>query len=176
MSVPPRRIASERVYEGKRINLRRDVYEDDGVRFTREIVEHPGAAVMVPFVTEGELLLVRQHRPAVGVTLLELPAGTLEPNEDPPSCAARELTEETGYHAGKIVPLGIVYPSPGVLGEVMHFFECRDLAVGESQPDPGEKIEVVRMPVAELRKGIRGGEIRDGKTIIGLMLALEKAR
>jgi len=172
----PRRLSSERVYDGRRINLRRDTFVDDGVEFVREIVEHPGAAVVVPFIEEDELVLVRQYRPAVDKTLLELPAGTLEPDEDPAVCAARELTEETGFRARKILPLGIVYPSPGVLSEVMHFFEARDLAPGESQPDPGEKIEVVRMPVQELLAGIRNGEVTDGKTVIGVMLALEQSR
>ncbi len=176
MSGPPRRIATARVYEGQRINLRRDVYEADGVEFVREIVEHPGAAVVVAFVQPDELVLVRQYRPAVGEILLELPAGTLEPGEDPACCAARELTEETGFSARKIRPLGIVYPSPGVLGEVMHFFEGRELAPGESRPDPGERIEVVRMPVSELLAGIRNGEVTDGKTVIGLLLALEQSR
>jgi ADP-ribose pyrophosphatase len=171
----PRRIASERIYEGRRISLRKDTYDDEGVEFVREIVEHPGAAVLVPFLTDDELVLVRQHRPAVGRTLLELPAGTLEPDEDPALCAARELEEETGYRAGKIEPLGFVYPSPGVLGEVMHFFRARDLRPGERRPDPGEKIEVVRMSVGQALAGIRNGKITDGKTVVGLMLARELA-
>jgi ADP-ribose pyrophosphatase len=163
------------IYRGKRINLRRDVFIDDGVEFTREIVEHPGAAVLVPFIDADHLILVRQFRPAVDRTLLELPAGTLEAGEDPAACAARELVEETGFRARKMSPLGIVYPSPGVLGEAMHFYRAADLVPGESRLDPGERIEVVTMPVQELLAGIREGAITDGKTIIGLMLALEKS-
>ena len=175
MTAGPKRISTERIYDGRRISLRRDVFIDDGVEFTREIVEHPGAAVVVPFLTADEVVLVRQYRPAVGRTLLELPAGTLEPNEDPAVCAARELMEETGFRARKISPLGIVYPSPGVLGEVMHLFVGRELTPCESQLDPGEKIEVVRMSVPEVLAGIRSGAVTDGKTIIGLMLALEQS-
>jgi ADP-ribose pyrophosphatase len=163
------------VFDGRRIRVRRDVYEDAGVEFVREIVEHPGAAVIVPFTADDEVILVRQFRHAIGKTLLELPAGTLEPGEDPEVCAARELMEETGFRAGKIAPLGIVYPSPGVLGEVMHFFAARDLVPCESRPDPGENIEVVRMPISEALKGIRSGAVNDGKTVIGLMKALEQS-
>ena len=175
MSGPPRRISSEVVYDGRRIRVRRDVYEDDGVEFIREIVEHPGAAVIVPFPADDEVILVRQFRHAIGRTLLELPAGTLEPGEEPEICAGRELEEEAGFRAGKITPLCVVYPSPGVLGEVMHLFEARDLVPCESRPDPGEKIEVVRMPVGEALSGIRSGMITDGKTVIGLMMALEQS-
>jgi ADP-ribose pyrophosphatase len=176
LSGGPRRISSERIYEGRRINLRKDTYEDEGVEFVREIIEHPGAAVIVPFVTEDELILVRQHRPAVGETLVELPAGTLEPGEDPAVCAGRELEEETGFRARKIEPLGIVYPSPGVLGELMHFFAARDLEPCESRPDPGERIEIVRASVREVLTGIGDGTITDGKTVIGLTLARERSR
>ncbi len=175
MSRLPRRKSSEVVFDGRRIRVRRDVFEDDGVEVVREIVEHPGAAVIVPFPVDDEVILVRQFRHAIGKELLELPAGTLEPGEEPAICAARELMEETGFRAGKIRPLGIVYPSPGVLSEVMHFFEARDLAPCESHPDPGEKIEVIRMPIRDAFAGIRCGTITDGKTLIGLMMAQEQS-
>jgi len=175
VSRPPERKSSELVFDGRRIRVRRDVFEDDGVEFVREIVEHPGAAVIVPFSADGEVILVRQYRHAIGEMLLELPAGTLEPGEEPAICAARELMEETGFRAGKIEPLCIVYPSPGVLNEVMHFFEARELVPCAINPDPGEKIEVVQMPVREVLAGIRGGTITDGKTVIGLMMTLEQS-
>ena len=175
MSQHPRRKSSEVVFDGRRIRVRRDVFEEDGVEFVREIVEHPGAAVIVPFPADDEVILVRQFRHAIGKSLLELPAGTLEPGEEPGICAARELREETGFSAGKISPLGIVYPSPGVLSEVMHFFEARDLVPCAVDLDPGEKIEVVRMPVREVLAGIRSGMITDGKTLIGLMMTLEQS-
>jgi ADP-ribose diphosphatase len=145
----------------------------DGVEFTREVVEHPGAAVIFPVHSDGGIVLVRQFRHAVGQTLLELPAGTLEPGEAPEACAARELMEETGFRAGKLDPLGIVYSSPGVLGEAMHFFLARDLQACGQDLDPGEKIEVVSLTVSELWDGIRSGDVRDGKTVVGASLARE---
>jgi ADP-ribose pyrophosphatase len=164
---------SERPFTGVRVNLRRDRLRDPaGREYVREVVEHPGAAVVVPLLPDGRVVLVRQYRYAVDAWLLELPAGTLEAGEDPRECAARELTEETGYRAGKIVPLGSVYPSPGVLTEEMHFFAARGLSPGECDRDPGEQMEVRVLEPREVRRRIREGGIRDGKTIVGLHLAL----
>ncbi|MHC4862198.1 MAG: NUDIX domain-containing protein, partial [Planctomycetota bacterium] len=124
-------LGSERAYEGRRVSIRRDrLRGPDGREYTREIVEHPGAAVVVPFLDDGRLLLVRQYRHPIERAILEAPAGTLEPGEDPAACASRELEEETGYRAGKLERLGTVYPSPGVLSEVMHVFCATELAAG----------------------------------------------
>lgn len=164
-------VSSETVYSGRRVNLRRDVLRDEaGAEYVREVVEHPGAAVIVPFLPDGRVVLVRQYRHAVGRSLLELPAGTLEPDEDPAECARRELEEETGWRAGKVLPLASVYSSPGILNEAMRFFVARDLVPGTADPDPGEDIEVVLLPVAEALRRVRSGEIRDGKTVTGLLL------
>lgn len=164
-------VSSETVYSGRRVNVRRDVLRDEsGAEFLREVVEHPGAAVVVPFLPDGRVVLVRQYRHAVGECLLELPAGTLEPGEDAADCARRELEEETGWRAGKVLPLASVYSSPGILNEAMRFFLARELEAGTADPDPGEEIEVVPLTVAEALRRVRSGEIRDGKTVTGLLL------
>jgi ADP-ribose pyrophosphatase len=150
------------------------ILEDaEGRELPRELVEHPGAAVVVPRLPDGSVVFVRQYRFAVDEVLLELPAGTLEDGEDPRTCAERELREETGYRAGKLTPLGIVYPSPGILSEVMNLFLAEELAPGDPDRDPGESdMSVVVLPAEEAVRRVRAGEIRDGKTVLGLGMAL----
>ena len=160
---PDETVRSETVYAGRRISVRRDVLRGpDGREFVREVVEHPGAAVVVPVLSDGGFVLVRQFRHAVGEVLLELPAGTLR----------RELGEETGYRAGKLSCLATVYPSPGVLSEIMWIFLATDLTPGTPDRDPGEEMELVRLSPEEARRLLSRGEIRDAKTMLGLGLAL----
>ena len=172
---PPTVLASETVFEGRRVTLRRDrLVSGSGHEFVREVVVHPGAAVVVPFLPDGRILFVRQYRHAVGQFLTELPAGTLEPSEDAAVCAARELEEETGWRAGKLAPLGTVYPSPGVLSEVMVLFEARDLSPGLLNRDPGteEDMQTEALEPSQALARVRSGEIRDAKTVLSLFLAL----
>jgi len=166
-------LGSERVFEGARIRVRRDRLRDaSGRDFTREVVEHPGAAVVIPLLDDGRVVLIRQYRHALGDHLLEAPAGTLEPGEDPAICATRELAEETGYRAGKVEPLATVYSSPGVMTEKMYLYVARELEAGEPDLDPGEEIEVVLLDADAALRSARSGEIRDAKTALGLLLAL----
>lgn len=172
MTARPEIRSSETVYAGRRIHVRVDrLVTAAGAEVVREVVEHPGAVVIVPVLPDRRVVLVRQYRHPVGRTLLELPAGMLESTETPARCALRELAEETGYSAGKLTALGAVYPSPGILSEVMHHFLAEDLVPGDPDPDPGEEIEIEMLSLHQVALEVRNGGIRDGKTIIGLALA-----
>jgi len=138
---------------------------------TYQIVRHPGGVGILPLHDDGTVTLIRQLRPAVGGTLLEIPAGRLHPGEEPAACGRREMTEETGLSARELVPLGYFYPSPGVLDEVIHLFLGTGLSQGRAEPEHYEEIETVRMPIVEALRLAATGEIRDGKTITALLRA-----
>lgn len=142
----------------------------DGSVRDREIVIHPGSVVVVPLVSDDAVCLVEVVRVAVGETLLELPAGTLDRDEPPLATAARELAEETGYRAGRIEPVGAFWMSPGILRERMHLFVARDLVAGEQALEPGELIEPRIVPWPEAVAMCLDGRITDAKTIAGILL------
>ncbi len=148
---------------------RRAVPARDGSFVTQEFVVHPGAAVVLPILPDGRILLIRNRRPSVQQTLVELPAGTLEPGESPEACAARELEEETGYAAGALQPLISFLPSPGIMTERMHIFVATELRAGEAHLEPGESIELAPQTWDEALAQVRAGRIVDGKTIVGLL-------
>ena len=135
----------------------------------REIVQHPGACVIVPVLSDGRVCLIRNWRVAVDKTLIELPAGTLEPPEPPEVTAARELTEETGFHAARIERLHAFYLSPGILDERMHLYLATGLVAGPPQREEGEEIDNWLLPWPEAMELVWTGRIEDAKTIIGLM-------
>lgn len=147
---------------------RRNIRLDDGREAVREFVIHPGAVVILPLFSNQELLMIRQKRFAVGESLLELPAGTLEADENPVDCANRELLEETGYRAGRIEPLTTFYTSPGILSEVMHAFVARELAHVGQNLDETEQIDVEPMTLSKVTELLRTGQLRDAKTIATL--------
>jgi ADP-ribose pyrophosphatase len=159
------------IYEGRKITL---VLESlslpDGTSVEKEIVLHPGAAVMIPFVDAERICVVRNHRVSVKETLLELPAGTLDPGETAEKAALREIEEETGYRAGRCRKIAEFYPSPGFLTELMHLFVLEDLSPGEMNLDPGEQVQPVILPWSEAVQMALDGRIRDGKTLAGLLL------
>jgi ADP-ribose pyrophosphatase len=158
------------IYRGKKVRLEVHHLEDaDGRRFQREVVSHNGAVVVLPWLDEQRILLIRTTRYAVGQILLELPAGTLEKNEDPINCAGRELLEETGYLAGRLVSLAAFYTSPGILTERMYAYAAYDLEKSKQALEEGEEIEVVPAEFAEAVAMIGRGEIQDGKTIATLL-------
>lgn len=166
-----RLVRSRRIYDGRVISLRVDeVVLPSGRTVTREIVEHRGAVAVVPLTPEGDVLLVRQYRAATGGTLLEIPAGTLEVGEDAPQALERELAEEIGMRAGQVQHLATFYPSPGFLTEVVHVYLATDLTPYRLEAEE-EDLEVVRLPLAEAQAMIDRGDIRDAKSIIGLLLA-----
>jgi ADP-ribose diphosphatase len=141
----------------------------DGMTHEREIIVHPGSVVVLPLVDAERVCLIRNFRVAVGEALIELPAGTLEPGEDPLETAGRELAEETGYRAGKLEKLSEFYMSPGILCERMHLFLASELTPGQEGREPGEEIENLVVSWTEALRMARCGEIRDAKTLVGLL-------
>jgi ADP-ribose pyrophosphatase len=165
---PP--ISSEPIHEGMIVNLRRSRYRrPDGTVVTREVMDHPGAVVMVP-VEHDHVLMVRQPREAVEEFTLELPAGNLDhPGEEPLACAERELAEEVGRRAAAWRDLGGFYTAPAILTEFIHCFLATGLAPAEGghEADEDEMIEVIPWPLADL--GALIDQVRDAKTLIGLL-------
>jgi len=166
----------EILHESSRFRVVRRKQQPSGkAMLSRDVILHPGAVVIIPRFDDrllrdgGRIYLIRNYRVAVDETLIELPAGTLEPNEDPLECAHRELEEETGYRAAKIEKLHEFYMSPGILNERMHLFLATGLTPGEMNLDEGEQIEVVPTPWNDALTMIDTGEIRDAKTIAGLL-------
>ena len=136
-----------------------------------ECIHHPGGAAVVPLLPDGGVVLIRQYRYVVGGSIWEIPAGRLNPGEHPRECAARELEEEVGYRATEIIKLTDCYSAPAYCTEVISIFLASGLLPGRQQLDADERIEVVTMPLAEAVALVTRGEIRDAKTIIGLLLA-----
>jgi ADP-ribose pyrophosphatase len=160
----------ETLLETKKFTVVREtVRAPSGKDKTREIVRHPGACVIVPLLDDGRVCLIRNYRIAVRDTLIELPAGTLEPPELPAKTAERELIEETGYRAAKIDFLHAFYASPGFLDEKMHLYVATGLTAGDSEREEGEEIENLLAPFDEAIAMIFRGEIQDAKTIAGLL-------
>ncbi|NWJ94426.1 MAG: NUDIX hydrolase [Chloroflexi bacterium] len=160
---------SKQIYQGRAISIRVDtITTPDGLTYQREIVEHPGAVVMIPVDQAGRILLVRQWRRAAQQILLELPAGTLERGEEPIACAQRELQEEIGYAADKITPLGGFFSAPGFCNEYLHLFLAEELQEKPLAADEDEHIEVVSKTMAEALAMIEQGLICDAKTIAGI--------
>lgn len=159
------------VYRGRKIQLAVEATPlPDGGSLEREVVVHPGAVVILPLVAPGRVCLLRNYRYTVGETLLELPAGTLEPPESPESAAVRELGEETGYRAGRWRRLAEFYPSPGVMTERMFLFLAEDLTPGAMRPEQGEQLEPQVVAWDEAVAWACDGTVRDAKTIVGLLL------
>jgi ADP-ribose pyrophosphatase len=153
------------------IRLIRETLEIQGRRMMRETILHPGAVVIVPMLDRSHVLLVRQYRRAVGRTLWELPAGTLEPGERRDRCARRELEEETGWRAGTLRRLGQFYAAPGFVSEQMTIFLAQRLRRSQARPEPDELVTPIILPFQEALAKIRSGAICDAKTIIGLLFA-----
>jgi ADP-ribose pyrophosphatase len=165
-------IGTEPIYSGRVVHLRIDtIRQPDGHVGKREIVAHPGAVCIVPIREDGMVLMVRQFRLAAGQALLEVPAGTREKDEDPYACALRELEEETGYRAADLRPLYTAYLAPGYSTELMYAYMATGLTLGQTNPDEGEKIELVEIPIAEIEGRVLAGEFADAKTIAALLMA-----
>lgn len=163
-------ISSEDVFQGRIIRVRVDtVLLPDGNETKREVVEHPGAVVILAVNDRKEIIMVRQYRHATGEILLELPAGKRDYNESPLVCAQRELEEETGYSAEEWDVLFSFYTSPGFCNELLYFVVARGLIKGESHPDGEEFLDVLKVPVEEARRMVADGEIKDAKTILGIL-------
>lgn len=163
-------LKSQTVYRGKVIQLKvEEVMEPDGCETKRAVVYHPGSAVVIPYLPDGRIILVRQYRHAVRQSLWELVAGGIEKGETPRQTAQRELREETGYRARRVKPLIEFYPSPGIMSEEMHLFEAHGLTPAPSPADADERIETGIFTFSELMEMVRGKQLKDGKTLVGLM-------
>lgn len=144
----------------------------DGTLRRWEIVRHPGSVAILPVVDESHVCLIRNFRASAGRMLVEIPAGTLEPGEDPQAAAHRELAEETGYHAARMDPLLACYLSPGILDERMQLFVASGLKPGPAAREPGEQIENLVTTWDQAQRMIEKGEIEDAKTIVGVLAYL----
>lgn len=174
MNLEEKTLDTRHVYKGKILNLRvDDVLLPDGSRSKREIVEHPGAVAIVPINENKEVICVRQFRKPAEKVLLEIPAGKLEPDEPAELCAQRELAEETGYRAGNLQKIASYYSSPGFAGEKIYIYLAQNLVEEEVEKPAGEFVVKEKFPLSRAFKMIKEGVVEDGKTIIGLLLALD---
>ena len=166
----PTLINSIKTYSGRLFDVQLDELEmPGGVIARREIIRHPGAVAMVPVDAYGRLVLVTQYRHAAGRRLLEIPAGTLEPGEDPRDCAIRECQEEIGMLPGHVVPMGGLFVAPGYTTEYIHLFVCTDLEESILDADEDEDLEVEPTSLEDALKLIEMGEICDAKSIVGIL-------
>lgn len=172
-----RLLSSKTLFHGRVFEVKRDrIVEPGSIVATREVVEHPGSVVILPLLSNGHVVLVRQFRYPARAFLWELVAGSMESGESVVRAARRELLEETGYRARRIKPLLSFYPSPGFLTERMHLVEARDLTLFQANPEPDERIEVKAFSKSQIQKLLREKKIRDGKTLVGLLWNLQATR
>jgi ADP-ribose pyrophosphatase len=163
-------LRSEIIYKGPVFGVRRDeVLEPGGVRTVREVITHPGSVVVLPVLPDGRVLLIRQYRHATRQYLWELVAGRIDSGENVRQAAARELIEETGYRAARFRVFLDVFPTPGFLEERMYILLAEKLTPGEAQPEEDEKITARAFAPAALERMIRQNELRDAKSIAGLL-------
>jgi ADP-ribose pyrophosphatase len=163
-------LSSQHIYDGRAVKLRVDtVRKPSGKITTREIVEHSDAVAVVVLDSRDRVILVRQYRKAVGKTLLEIPAGGIDPGEQPISSVRRELQEEIGYLPNKIDKLGGFYSAPGYCTEYLHLYLATYLIPSRLEAEDTDEIEVVRVPLAKIPDLIASGEIADAKSVASLL-------
>lgn len=169
-------------YRGRRIDVTLDrITTPRGTELELEMVRHPGASAVVPLVSDPadddpQVLLIRQYRWAAQDVIWEIPAGTLEPGEDPETCARRELEEEAGARAGTLQRLTSIWTTPGFTDELIHLFVASDLQTVATAHQADEQIELATRPLSSALAMIREGEIRDGKTVVALLLLAVRRR
>ena len=162
-------LSRERIFDGNILHVVRDTVElENGDVVTREVVHHGGAVCIIPVTDDGKIVIEHQYRYAVEKVMLEIPAGKLEPGEDPAVCAARELEEETGYKAEKLIFVGEFYASPAILNEKITMYIALGLTKGSDHLDEDEFLEVSLMDIDELLGMCMSGEISDSKTQLAL--------
>ena len=166
------KIKSEKVYSGALLQVYKDKVElPDGVTSEREYIKHPGAAVIIPYNEKGEILLIKQYRYPIRDTILELPAGKIDPGENPEESIDRELAEETGFGAKNIKKLSRIHSCVGYSDEVVHLFWGSELYKNKLEGDEGENIVLAPMTIDRAMGKLYSGEITDAKTTIGLFWA-----
>ncbi|WP_339062569.1 NUDIX hydrolase [Tepidibacillus marianensis] len=160
-------LSSQPIYDGKIIKLSVDTVQlPNGKQATREIVRHPGAIGILAVTEENRILLVKQFRKPIDQELFEIPAGKLEPNEDPKESAIRELKEETGYSATNMVQFTKFYTSPGFADELIYLYRAEGIHAGIANPDEDEFVELLEFTLEECLEMIQNGKIIDAKTIV----------
>ena len=167
-----KKISSENVFDGVLLHVRKDEVElPNGHKAVREWIQHPGASSIIPLLPDNQIILVKQFRYPVGQVTLEVPAGKLDKvDEDPIVCAERELSEETGYTAGKIWKLTTIATTVGFTNEVIHLYAAKDLTPGKQHPDDDEFINTVKVPLTAALQLVESGKIIDAKSIISILL------
>ena len=165
-------LSTEQIYKGSLLDVRRDeVSLPNGKTSSREYIKHPGAACIIPVLPDGKIALIKQYRYPVQSEMIELPAGKLDPGEEPEDCARRELEEEIGYSAGKLTFVCNIHPAIGFASEIMWIYLAEDLVKTTENTDHDEFLEIMPTSLAEAVKMVWDGKITDVKTIIGLLWA-----
>ena len=172
MELRERCVESTTIYKGKIVRLEVDKAElPNGRIATREVVRHPGGVAVIPLDADDRVITVRQFRYPFYRVVEELPAGKLDPGEDPLEAARRELSEEVGVTAGQMIYLGSLLASPGFCDEELHLYLGLDLTEGECHPDPDEFLERQRVPFDTMVERVMSGELQDAKTVAGILKA-----
>lgn len=172
-----RRLSTKRVYDGRVLALDvDDVEEPGGVRAVREVVRHRGSVAALAVHDDGRVVLVRQYRYPVDEAVWEIPAGRLDPGETPLEGARRELEEEVGLRASRLEPICVFYTTPGFCDERMHVFRATGLSPVRARPEEDERIEPMVLSLEAARGMVARGEVREGKTLVALLLEAEKRR
>jgi len=169
-------VSSETVFSGRIVTLKLDLVRVGDAIVTREVVEHPGSATVVPLLAEGRVVMIRQYRHPARQTLWELPAGTLEPGEDPEACARRELAEEVGYEAGKWKYLFSVFLTPGYSRELSHLYLATDLTRVARGLEADERITAVEVPLGEAVAMVARGEVQNANAAMGLLAVARRCQ
>lgn len=170
MDMTEKKISSQVVYDGRILRLHVDTVElPNGRQALREVADHPGGVAIVAIDRDGNVLTVKQYRYVFSRVLEEIPAGKLEPGEDPREAALRELKEETGATPERFTDLGPLIVSPGAYGEVLHLYLAEGLDMGAQSPDEDEFLDVGRTPFDEMVRRVLDGEITDAKTVAGIL-------
>ncbi len=170
MDMTEKKLSSKLVYEGRILRLHVDTVElPNGKEATREVADHPGGVAIVAIDAQDNVLTVKQYRYVFSRVMEEIPAGKLEPGEDPHDAALRELREETGASPERFTDLGELIVSPGAYGEVLHLYLAEGLEIGAQSPDEDEFLDVRRTPFDEMVRRVTSGELRDAKTVAGIL-------
>lgn len=177
MKLTEEKIASEKIYQGHILNVRKDrVKLPNGKESSREVVEHPGAISVVAVDNDENIYLVKQFRYPVGEITLEIPAGKLDYGEDPLTCARRELSEEVGMLASEWKMLLKFFTTPGFSNEIMYLFLATGLSSHYEEADEDEFLEIVKMPLKVAVEEVEKGNIKDAKSIIGILYTAQKLK